>query len=176
MDKKDELINAFNTSIKMEEEGRAFYIKVAGKSKNEYGKRVFEALADDETRHIAAIKQFCDTMSKNDKTPELYAAMPRHKNIKERLIFGKDKSELLKSVRPDADELKAYEIAMGMENDGYNFYKKTLEETKDPNARELYKFLLSEEEAHFELISSTYEYLKDPKSWFVKEERPIVEE
>ncbi|MBL7068527.1 MAG: ferritin family protein [Candidatus Omnitrophica bacterium] len=175
MVKKDELISAFDTSIKMEEEGRAFYIKAAGRSKNEFGKRVFEALADDETRHIAAIKKFCEVMAKKDETPELCVAMPRHKKINDRLIFGKSKHELLKRVKPSADELKAYEIAMGMENDGYDFYKKIEEGTKDPNAKELYKFLLSEEEAHFDLISSTYEYLKDPKSWFAKEEKPIVE-
>lgn len=174
-DKEKELLDALTTSIEMEEHGREFYIKAVKKSTNEFARRVFEALTDDETRHIVAIKDFCKIMAKKKETPQLCIVMPRHKNIKERVIFGKRESELLKKVSHKTDELKAYEIAMEMENDGYNFYKKTLNSVADPNAKELYKFLLSEEEAHFELLSNTYEYLKNPAAWFAKEEKPIVE-
>lgn len=175
MNKDKELIDALTTSIEMEEKGREFYMKVAEKATNEFGRKVFEALADDEIRHLVAIRECCETILKRDKTPQLCAIMPGHKSIRERIIFGKRESELLKKVSPDADELKAYEVAMQMENDGYNFYKNTLKDIKDPNAKELYNFLLKEEETHFELISNTYEYLKNPSAWFAKEERPIVE-
>ncbi len=175
MSEMEELMDALATSIEMEENGRQFYLKAAKKSVNEFGKRVFEALADDETRHIVAIKEYYETLSKKQKTPELSGVMPRHKSIKKRVIFGRRESELLKKVTTEADELKAYKIAMDMENEGYNFYKKTLESITDANAKDLYKFLLSEEESHYELISSTYEYLKNPASWFAKEEKPIVE-
>ncbi|MDB4349592.1 ferritin family protein [Omnitrophica bacterium] len=169
------LTEALNASIEMEEEGRAFYIKAAKNSKNEFGKRVFEALADDEIRHIAAIKQYYEAIAKKKKAPQLGKVMPRHKNIKERLIFGKRESELLKKIPAEADELKAYEIAANMENEGYRFYKKTLDEAGDPDVKDLYKFLISEEEVHLELVSNAYEYLRDPAAWFAKEERPIVE-
>lgn len=175
MDRNKELLDALTTSLDMEERGREFYIKAAKRTKDEFGKRVFEALADDETRHIGAIKGYYETMSKKNQTPRLSAVMPKHKDIKKRVIFGKRESELLKKASPEADELKAYAVAMEMENNGYNFYKKTLESTDDANAKELYKFLLSEEETHFELVSSTYEYLKNPAAWFAKDERPIVE-
>lgn len=174
MDENRDLMDALTASIEMEEGGREFYLKIAKKSKNEFGKKVFESLADDETRHIAAIKEYCE-MIKKSKTPNLCAVMPRHKSIKERIIFGRRESELIKRVRPDADELKAYTIAMDMENNGYNFYKKTLDAVKDPNVKDLYKFLLGEEEMHHDILSSTYEYLKNPAAWFVKEEKPIVE-
>ncbi len=175
MSKNDELKKALATSLEMEERGREFYIKAAKKSTNRLGKRTFEALADDETRHIIAIKEYYEVMTKKNETPQLRAVMPRHKSIKERLIFGKRESELLKKIKPEADEIKAYKIAMEMENEGYSFYKKTLESVEDPSAKELYKFLISEEEFHFELVSNTYEYLKDPASWFAREEKPIVE-
>ena len=64
---------------------------------------------------------------------------------------------------------------MQMENDGYNFYKKALEATEDANAKELCRFLLGEEKAHYDLIASTYEYLKNPAAWFMRDEKPIVE-
>lgn len=175
MGEKEELMEVLKTSIEMEEDGREFYIKAAKKSTVELTKRVFEALADDEIRHISAIKGYCETMTKKNATPQLCTVMPQHKDIKRRIIFGKSESELLKRVSPAADELEAYKIAMEMENNGYKFYKKTLDSIRDSNAKDLYKFLLSEEEEHFELISSTYEYLKNPAAWFTEEERPIVE-
>ena len=175
MGENKELMEAFATSIKMEEDGRQFYLEAAKRSANELGKKVFEALADDETRHIVAIREYSETMAKKGATPELSSVMPTHKNINDRLIFGKKKSELLKNVNPEADELKAYEMGMQLENDGQRFYKETLESANDPNVKELYKFLLSEEENHFEILSSTYEYLKNPAAWFANEEKPIVE-
>ena len=175
MGNNEELLKALEASIEMEESGREFYLKAAKRSANEYGKRIFESLADDETRHIVAIKGYCENLAKKNETPKLCAVMPKHKSITERIIFGKREAELLKKVSPDADELKAYEIAMEMENDGYKFYKDTLKSLSDTNAKELYEFLLSEEESHYELISSTYEYFKNPSGWFAKEEKPIVE-
>jgi rubrerythrin len=101
--------------------------------------------------------------------------MPPHKDIKKRLIFGRRERELMRDISADADELKAYEIAMEMENAGYDFYKKMLASAEDEDVKELYRFLISEEETHFELVSSTHQYLKDPAAWFAKEEKPIVE-
>ncbi len=170
-----EMVDALKAAIEMEEEGRTFYLDSAKKTKNDFGKRVFEALADDETRHIVAIRSYCHSMTQKDKAPRLCAVMPAHKNIKERLVFGKKEMEILKNMPEDADGLKAYEVAMDMENKGYAFYKEQLERSQDPDVKELYKFLISEEETHFELIDSTYKYLKDPASWFAEDEKPIVE-
>ena len=114
-------------------------------------------------------------MAKKNKTPQLCTVMPKHKDIRKRVIFGRREEEMLGNVSADTDELEAYRIAMELENKGYDFYKKTLESVSDPAVKELYKFLLSEEEAHHDLLSSTYEYLKNPAAWFAKDEKPIVE-
>jgi len=172
MDK--ELAEALETSIEMEEEGRRFYLEAAKKLTNEFGKKVFEALADDETRHIAAIRKYCVVVAKK-KSAKLCNVMPMHKGIAERILFGQNDAEILKKMPAEADDLKAYEIALDMENKGYAFYKKVLEGAKAEEAKELYRFLLLEEEAHQEMISNAYEYLKDPAAWFAKEEEPIVE-
>lgn len=175
MDGYKELKEALSASIEMEKKGREFYLKAAKGVSNELGKNVFEALADDETRHIAAIREYCELIAKKNRTPALCAVMPRHKKIEERIIFGRRELELLRKISSQADELKAYEVAMEMENKGYDFYKKTLNSTTDANARELYGFLLSEEEAHYRLLSDTYKYIKNPAAYFAKEEKPIVE-
>ncbi len=175
MDEKTELTRAFTTAIEMEKRGYEFYIKAAKKATNAFGRKAFEALAEDENRHIDAIRGYCLGIAKKDATPELCTVMPAHRPIKERVIFGKHEAETMKGVKAGADELRAYEVAMKMENDGYDFYAKALKAARDSNARELYAFLLGEEKTHYELISNTHEFLKDPAAWFIKEEKPIVE-
>ncbi len=175
MDQNSELTRMLTNALDMEKSGYEFYMKAARRSGSEFGKKAFEALAEDESRHIEAIRGYCVEITRKDKTPELYVVVPSHKKINERIIFGKSRAELLKEATADADELKAYEIAMKMENDGHDFYKNALKSTQDENTKDLYNFLISEEKAHFELISDTYEYLKDPEARFAREEKPFVE-
>jgi len=175
MDKNSELTKAFTAAIGMEKRGYEFYIKSAKKSKTEFERKVFEALAEDENRHIDAINGYCINIAKRNETPELCTVMPSHEAITKKVIFGRREADLLKGIKTPVDEFKAYETALKMENDGYDFYTKALEATQDHNARELYEFLRGEEKSHYEIIANTYEYLRDPQGWFIKEEKPIVE-
>ena len=175
MDNIQSLKTALMASIQLEEESREFYLKAAKKSKNLYGKKVFEALADDETRHIVVMKEYCEITAKKKSAPKLCAVVPQHKDIAKRILLSETESEQLANVAVGADELKAYEIAMKMENKGYALYKESADKATDPDVNELYRFLMGEEEAHYDLLSNAYEYLKNPASWFTKEEKPIVE-
>jgi len=163
-----ELIEALKTSLQMEETGRKFYLEVAENSSNDMSKKVFNALAEDELRHAEAIKKFAET-------PDLKSAMPEHQNIEDRLLFGQRAKDRMKEINTSDDELKAYETAMKLETDGYNFYKKYYENLSDANARELFNFLLTEESTHYKILQDTYQYLKNPKDWFSEQEKPIIE-
>lgn len=179
MKKNEELIKALTTSLEMEKRGYNFYIKTAKRCTNKIGKQVFETLAEDENRHKDAIEAYYAGATKNEKLPTLSTVIPAHKNIRKRLIFGKNEAALFKNkptvVATATDELKAYEMAMKMETVGYDFYKKAFESTSNKNIKGLYKFLLSEEQSHFELLSNTHYYLENPASWFITEEKPVVE-
>ena len=174
--KNKELLNALSLSLTMEKRGYKFYMKAKEKSTNELGKKIFNALGEDENRHIDAIKKYCQNIAKSAKAPKLCNVMPPHKNIRARLIFGKNQASLFKEAAKDIDQLKAYEIAMQMETDGYNFYKKAQETSaENPDVKELYKFLVGEEKDHHQLIFNTYRYLKNPEYIFFDKEKPIVE-
>ncbi|NQT46970.1 MAG: ferritin family protein [Candidatus Omnitrophica bacterium] len=172
-DKKS--IEVLSISLEMEKKGYDFYMKAANKSTNELGKKTFAALAEDEKRHAEAIEKYQESISGGKASPQLKTAVASHKNIKERLLFGKSEAERLKDLSVDADELKAYDVAMQLEKDGRDYYKKALESLEDEKVKDLYKFLISEEEAHFDIIFRTAEYLKDPGGWFAKEEGHFFE-
>jgi len=169
------LKGALIKSLEMEKAGFAFYMDTAKKTSNKGTAAIFKALAEDENRHIGAIKKYSDSASKNLNLPELSNAMPKHKDIKERVIFGKEFFRMLSSSVSGADQLKAYEAAMTLETEGYNFYKKAYNSIGDKNVKDLYKFLMGEENTHHKLISDTYEYLKNPQDLFFKNEKPIIE-
>ena len=166
-----ELKKALETALDMEGAGYDFYKKCAKKTKDELAKKVFEALAEDENRHIGSISCYCAGVADKNKTPRLCDVLDPHKPIKQRVIFEKFKAP----GEAADDELKAYETAMKMENDGYDFYKKSYDAAGDGNSKDLYKFLMGEEKAHFELINNTYNFLKDPAGWYIQNEKPIVE-
>lgn len=175
MSDNKELKKGLSTALEMERRGCDVYKKCAKKTQNRMTKKVFEALAEDENRHIGAISCYCAGLADRNMTPKLCDTMIPHKSIKDRLVFGRQPSSMEKAVKKDSNELKAYEIAMKMENDGYDFYKKSFDAAVDPNAKDLYKFLMEEEKAHFELISSSYDFLKNPAGWYIRDEKPIVE-
>lgn len=172
---KISLKEALIRSLEMEKVGFAFYTETAGNAANKGTASIFKALAEDENRHIEAIKKYSDSVSKRLNLPKLSSAMPGHKDIKERLIFGKDLFRMLSASASGADQLKAYETAMKLETEGYNFYKKAHDSMDDKNVKDLYKFLMGEEAAHHKLVSDTYEYLKNPQDLFFKNEKPIIE-
>ena len=49
-------MNVFEHAMKMEQDGRAFYLEHAGKTSNAALKRVLEELADDELKHYNIFK------------------------------------------------------------------------------------------------------------------------
>lgn len=175
MENKILLKEALIKSFEMEKTGFAFYTDTAKRASNKGAAAIFNALAEDENRHIEAIKKYSDSVSKNLNLPEISSAMPQHKDIKERVIFGKNLFKEFGTAAAGADELKAYETAMKLETAGYDFYKKAYDSIDDKNAKGLYKFLIGEEKTHYKLILDTYEYLKNPQDLFFKEEKPIIE-
>jgi len=166
---------ALDTSFDMEKQGYDFYIKASNKAKSAAAKKIFQALAEDENRHIDAIKKYSENLAGDLAMPKLSIAMPEHADINKRLLFGKDPKEALKGISADSGQLKAYEIAMDLETRGYNFYEKAANSIEDKNIKELYKFLIKEEKAHYSIIASTYGYLKAPQDLFFKEEKSIME-
>ena len=85
------------------------------------------------------------------------------------------KNEMMKKVEASADELEAFKIAMKMEQEGMEFYKKTLAGAKKEKEKALLEMLIQEEQQHYAIFANTYQFLADTGNWFLWEERGIVE-
>lgn len=175
MPSKIDLAKAARTAIDMEDEGYAAYTSAAKKCANTLGRSTLQAIADKELFHKAEIEKFLLKITGKSATGSAVKPDTKLSEMLKSEILNMIKDDLKNIATLENDLTKTYEIAMGMETKGYDFYKKICEKTDDPEARDLFTFLMKEENMHYELLQDTYLYLTAPAQWFEKEEKWLVE-
>jgi len=164
---KEDTMDALEMAMKMETDAITFYTEAARKTKYPAGKKMFQAITEDEKRHLEMISQLIKGLAVTHKD------VSPMKNVK--TVFESLKAELMQKVEATDDELEAFKIAMQMEKEGKDFYQKTLSHAKTDKERKLLEGLIAEEEQHYAIFANTYQFLSDTGNWFMWEERGIVE-
>jgi rubrerythrin len=170
MNREKDFKSMLITALEMEENGYDFYKGQSAKSKNKTTKDMFSFLADNELAHIYDIKVFYNDTNAGKAPDELSLLSEKQNRMKHLDIFSKRIDELDEKISPDDNDKKACEFALGIEKDGYDYYKKMLGSTDDTHAIALLEFLLDEEKRHYEIIEKMYNYLTDSANWFMYEE------
>lgn len=160
-------MNAIEIAISMEKDAIEFYTSAAEKTSHPVGKKMFLSIAEDEKRHLAALTQIF-----KDVGITLEEVSPM-KNIQS--IFKTMKDAMIKRVEATQDDLEAFKIAMQMEKEGIEFYKKAEAEAKTEKEKALFSRLIKEEQEHHDIFANTYFFLSDTGSWFMWEEHSIVD-
>ncbi len=160
-------MNAIEIAIRMETDAIKFYREASERCSNSVGKKMFLSIMEDEKRHLDALNEILKGLdiSIKDISPL--------KKIK--TVFEELRDEMMKKVQATQDELEAFRIAMHMENEGIEFYKKMSSEARSEKERSLFQRLVKEEEQHYSIFSNTYFYLSQTGSWFMWEEHSIVD-
>jgi rubrerythrin len=160
-------MDALDVAKKMEIDSIKFYTEAAKKTKNPVGKKMFAMVIEDENRHLEMVIQMINGMhfTVKDVSP-----MNRVKTVFESL-----NDHMMKKVEASKDEMEAFKIAMQMEKEGEAFYQEALAAVKTEKEKTLFQRLIEEERQHYVIFSNTYFYLTNTGSWFMWEERSIVE-
>jgi len=158
-------MDALEIALQMESDAVKFYTEASHKMMNPAGKKMFLAIAEDEKTHIEIISQIIKglRMTPRDVTPL--------KNVK--TIFESMKNEMMKKIAASSDDMESFKVAMKMEQEGVDFYKKTLSKTTKEKEKTLLARLIKEEQQHYSMFSNTYNYLEKTGQWFLWEESPI---
>jgi rubrerythrin len=162
---------ALVTALSMEKNGYDVYMKAAQKTKNSLGKTTLEAIAKKELDHIKAIEEF----SAKNMDKAISDINPKEKKEYVMPIMEKMKKALDEKTSNDADLNNAYKVAMGLEMESFNLYKKLKGGSGDAKAKQFFDFLMKEENTHYEILQDTLEYLDRPGDWYREQERWIVE-
>jgi len=160
-------MDALELAMKMEKDAIAFYAEAARKTKSPAGKKMFQTITEDEKQHLEMVSQIIKGLN---ITHEDTSPMKKVKTV-----FESMKDEMMKKVVATADDLEAFKIAMNMEKEGLEFYKKTLAGSKKEKERALLEKLIHEEQQHYDMFANTYQFLANTGNWFMWEERGIVE-
>ncbi|MCE5312884.1 MAG: ferritin family protein [Nitrospiraceae bacterium] len=160
-------MNSVELALKMETDAVNFYTEASGMSGYPAGSRMFLSIAQDEKRHIEMLNRLLRNI---DLT--LQESNPV-KTVK--TIFEEMKDKMMQRVKASDDDMEAFRIAMQMEKEGVEFYKKAAEEAGTDKERMLFDMLILEEEKHYQMFSNTYSFMTDTGNWFMWEERSIVE-
>jgi len=162
---KDEFLS---TAVRFERDGFDFYTGAAAKAKGALAREVFESLAQDELRHIG----FLEALSAGEATVQ-----SENQALAARLrpIF-KEASEAVRQAAEAADtDIAALNLGIEREEASVQAYTEGAATAGSVELRELCKLLVGVETAHRLLLENVVEYLEHPDSFFLREERWIVE-
>ena len=171
----ENLTSAVKLAIELEKKGYDLYTKTARESDHPVISSTFLGLAQRELEHIKRIEVLYAEISKEtinyQKIQEI--SVPVDKQTILNLIMDNLKGRL--SVKPKTAVSPVYEIALQLEKDSYNYYKKLSGELKDPPLAQFFEILAAEENEHYSIIQESKLYLEHPGDWFNAHERWIVE-
>lgn len=162
-------IDALKLAIDNEKTVRDFYLKNAAKMKHEIAKKTFIFLADEELKHIDAIKAFNKSIRDGDE-PVIDSGTEDEAINEVREFFSDTVKAAVEEAVASQSDLKAYEAGLLLEQKGYDFYKKCAQKAEHPNVKKFFEFLMKEENSHYALISNAISYFKSPNDYFRDEE------
>ena len=161
--------DVLSSAIKFEEDGRKLFLECAKKTEHQWGKSLFQSLADDEVKHIERLKETFSKLSISEKFTESPSPLAAEKNWKN--IFEKAKGTIDKVVKASSSDIDALQLGIDFEEKGMKYYSKLSEESQNPLEKKFYKILAQEENRHFLILKDSHEMLTDPASWYEKTEK-----
>lgn len=171
---ENEKMDLLTSAISMERDGKRYYLLCANKVKNEFGKKLFEKLAEYEDLHIKKIEEVYQKLKEDKKLEFITSTGGDIKRLREN-IFKEAIKSLDKNIKPDADDLFALKEGMRLEEKSEEYYNTLAKETENIFEKRFYLTLAYEERGHYLLLFDSLEYLTNPESWFILHEKHTLD-
>ena len=152
-------LEVLSVAIYNEQAAFDFYTRLSGIIKNQSGKEKFKFLASDEKRHRELLEGYYQKISGGKGFP-----------------FDPDKVKTINvDVRDNTAASEALDIGIKAEKEAYEFYTKSAEETKDPDAQKMFSMLAEQEDRHYNILTAEKQALIDQFYWFSLDTPGIME-
>lgn len=156
---------ALRIAIEFEQNGGMFYHQLIEKVSDPFAKKILIFLANEEIEHIRKIEAFNNSLlGKGEFDFETECDFGLSDRIQ--ALVQERMKDADKNVAPDSNDLDIYDVAMLLEKKSYELYEQILSETEDENLETFFRFLLSEENDHYDLLAASKKYLEDPSYYF----------
>ncbi len=152
-------MNVFEYAMKMEEDGRAYYLEHAEKMSNPALKSVLVELAEDELKHYNTFKALRDAQPAEYKESEKTTILSTLKNVFETL-----KAETGEHSIP-TDAPRVWEHAREVEKKSEDFYREKAAEVDDESQKHILIRIADEEHSHWVALDNVIRFLSRPQQW-----------
>jgi len=157
-------LEALQIAIRMEIDGKDYYLKAGQSSQNKIGQKLFNTLADEEDVHRQKFEEIYRAIQSKKSWPEVN--FQPHKAGELRSLFA----QASKNVQSTKTELEAVKTAMEMENKTFDFYREQAGKAGFATEKKYYEMLAGQESIHHAVLLDYFEYVKDPAGWFTLKE------
>ncbi|MGZ6249182.1 MAG: ferritin-like domain-containing protein, partial [Syntrophales bacterium] len=148
-----ERLNALQVALNNEMKEHEFYLKNAERTKNPVGKAMFEQIGGEELEHYQRLKELHANWEKDKKWPETVPLKVKDTTIKSVLKNSAQKAP--KTVKGDADDLKAIRVAIEFEGKGTEYYANLRDQVSDPKEKAFFNLLANIEHEHYASLKET---------------------
>jgi rubrerythrin len=150
-------MNVFDFAMKMEEDGKTYYEKLASQTSHPGLKTIFTRLAEDEQKHYEIFQKL--------KSSGIAPAMSDSTIIAEAKNVFEELSDEGKALKGIEGNLAAYQHAMKVEADSFRLYEKAANEENDPVTKNLLMKIAGEEHKHFNVLENVYHFVNAPNQY-----------
>lgn len=150
-------MNVFDFAMKMEQDGKAFYEKLARETNLEGLQTIFTRLAEDEQKHyetFQALQGETQTTAMEDST-----ALDQAKNVFEELLGDKGSFGAIEG------DLEGYRYAMKLEAESFRLYEDAAKRESDADVKNLLLRIAEEEHNHFTIVQNIYDFVNAPSQF-----------
>ncbi len=159
-----EILEPLRIALKLEMEGKQFFLDAASSTRSKLARQTFEFLAKEEDKHIEHIQKMCEAVEGSQGKDMLDAGIS---DADRKLIAFNDRlAKLRDEFKGSNDDVTAYNMALKFENGAEEFYDRMMKESTDPRVKKFYKWLIEEESMHSRLLKSCLKFVDDPAVWF----------
>ncbi|KAB0664716.1 ferritin family protein [Oryzomonas japonica] len=149
-------MNVFDFALKMEEDSKAFYEKLAAETSEPELKSIFSMLAAAEEEHSRAIKAMKKNVTPGSADSKL---LENTKNVFQDLL---DRKNVLTILKSDPD---GYRHAIKFSMAGIMLYEDMAKREAAPATAKILLMLAEEERKHLEIMENIYDFVEAPKDF-----------
>lgn len=157
-------MNVFEHAMKMEQDGREYYLEHAEKTSNPLLKKILLELADDELKHYHIFKAMRDETAAEYVQSEKTRILSTLRNVFETMKAENSDFEFPTNVR------EIWETAREVEKKSEDFYRSQADDLTDDHRKELFHLIADEEHRHWRTIESVIQFLAKPDQWLADAE------
>ncbi len=150
-------VNTFDFAMKMEEDGKAYYTKLASQTDLAGLQTIFSRLAEDEQRHYEIFQKL--KAGKSAPVVPESTTLELVRNIFEELPLP---DVALKNI---TGTLEGYQHAMKVEAESFRFYEKAATVEKNPPTKKVLLQIAMEEKQHFNIMENIFHFINAPNQY-----------